>query len=53
MRVRVPVETYRDAIVLPVAAVAEAGAERFVFVENGATFERRPVRVEYRDGVRS
>ena len=49
MRLRVPVETYEDVIVLPVAAVAEAGAERFVFVENGATFERRPVRVEYRD----
>ncbi|NNJ24978.1 efflux RND transporter periplasmic adaptor subunit [Alienimonas chondri] len=50
MRLRVPVETFRDVIVLPVAAVAEAGAERFVFVENGSTFERRPVRVEFRDG---
>ena len=49
MRLRVPVETFENIIVLPVAAVAEAGAERFVFVENGATFERRPVRVEYRD----
>ncbi|MFH5805482.1 efflux RND transporter periplasmic adaptor subunit [Alienimonas sp. DA493] len=49
MRLRVPVETFREAIVLPVEAVAEAGAERYAFVENGATFERRPVRVLYRD----
>ncbi|MFH5804643.1 efflux RND transporter periplasmic adaptor subunit [Alienimonas sp. DA493] len=49
MRLRVPVETYAEAIVLPIEAVAEAGAERFAFVENGATFERRPVHVVYRD----
>ena len=49
MRVQVPVESYEDAIVLPIDAVAEAGAERFVFVENGASFDRRPVRVAYRD----
>ncbi|NNJ25668.1 efflux RND transporter periplasmic adaptor subunit [Alienimonas chondri] len=49
MRLRVPVETYEEAIVLPIEAVAEAGAERFAFVENGATFERRPVHVVYRD----
>ena len=48
-RLRVPIEPYENVIVLPVEAVAEAGAERFAFVENGATFERRPVRVEYRD----
>ena len=48
-RLRVPVESYENVIVLPVEAIAEAGAERFAFVENGATFERRPVRVEYRD----
>lgn len=52
MRLRVPVETYEDAIVLPVDGVAEAGAERYAFVENGATFERRPVRVLYRDAGR-
>ena len=48
-RLRAPVELYEGVIVLPVAAVAEAGAERFAFVENGSAFERRPVRVESRD----
>ena len=50
VRLRVPVEAYENVIVLPVDAVAEAGAERYVFVENGAAFERRPVRVNDRDG---
>ncbi|MFH5806387.1 efflux RND transporter periplasmic adaptor subunit [Alienimonas sp. DA493] len=52
MRVRVPVGRYEGVIVLPARAVTESGAERFVFVENGSTFEQRPVRVRYRDGER-
>ena len=51
MRLRIPVETYEGAIVLPVGAVAESGADRFAFVENGAVLERRPVRVTYRDAA--
>ncbi|NNJ28178.1 hypothetical protein LzC2_42900 [Planctomycetes bacterium LzC2] len=52
MRVRVPVGLYEGVIVLPARAVTESGAERFVFVENGSTFEQRPVRVRYADGER-
>lgn len=52
MRVRVPVGRYEGVIVLPARAVTESGAERFVFVENGSTFEQRPVRVRYADGER-
>ena len=50
MRLRVPVRRYENVIVLPTRAVAESGAERFVFVENGRTFERRPVTVRFADG---
>ena len=49
VRLRVPVERFEDVIVLPIKAVAEAGAERFAFVEREGGFERRPVRVEFRD----
>ncbi len=49
MQIGVPVEAYREVIVLPVDAVAQEGAESFVFVENGDLFERRPVHVLYRD----
>lgn len=49
MQVRIPVETWKDVIVLPVDAVAEDGAEFYVFVENGKAFVKRPVAVKYRD----
>lgn len=49
MRVRVPVERWEDRIVLPVEAIASEGAESYVFQANGDHFDRRPVRVEYRD----
>lgn len=49
MQVRVPVETWENVIVLPVDAIAEEGPERYVFVENGGHFDRRPVHVKYRD----
>jgi multidrug efflux pump subunit AcrA (membrane-fusion protein) len=48
MEVRVPIEQWRDRIVLPLAAVADDGPEAYVFVRNGRTFQRRPVHVEYR-----
>jgi len=48
-QVRVPVEQWKDRIVLPVEAVAQEGAEAYVFEANGDHFDRRPVHVEYRD----
>ena len=50
MELRVPVETWTDRVVLPTAAVADEGAESYVFVEKGRRFERRPVHVEHRGG---
>ena len=49
MQLDVPVEKWPDRIVLPVDAVAQDGAETYVFVPNGDHFDRRPVHVEYRD----
>ena len=49
MQLRIPVEHWKDRIVLPVEAVAVDGAESFVFQQNGKRFERREVHVEYRD----
>jgi cobalt-zinc-cadmium efflux system membrane fusion protein len=51
VQVRVPVEQWKDRIVLPVDAVATDGTESFVFQANGDHFDRRPVHVEYRDQV--
>ena len=45
----VPVERWENRIVLPVDAVVQDGAESFVFEKNGDHFDRRTVRVEYRD----
>lgn len=45
----VPVERWSDRIVLPRDAVVEDGAESYVFEKIGGHFDRRPVRVEYRD----
>ena len=49
LRLRVPVEEVADVFVLPVGAVASEAAERYVFVENGDHFDRRPVEVVLRD----
>jgi len=49
MQLQVPVEEWTDRIVLPVDAVAQDGAEFFVFQQNGDHFDRRPVHVEYQD----
>lgn len=45
----VPVERWTDRIVLPLDAVVQDGAEAFVFEQNDGHFDRRSVRVEYRD----
>ena len=46
----VPVEEWEDQIVLPAEAVADAGVESYVFVENGDHFNRVAVHVTHRDG---
>jgi membrane fusion protein, heavy metal efflux system len=49
MKLQIPVETWPKSIVLPVDAVVQDGPESFVFQRFGEHFDRRPVRVEYRD----
>lgn len=49
IQVHVPVEQWTNRIVLPVDAIAQEGAETFVFQANGDHFDRRTVRLEYRD----
>lgn len=51
VEIQVPVETWKDRIVLPLAAVAQDGVENYVFIPNGDHFDRRPVHVEYRDTI--
>lgn len=45
----VPVERWADRIVLPVSAVVQDGPESYVFEKNDGHFDRRAVRVEYRN----
>jgi cobalt-zinc-cadmium efflux system membrane fusion protein len=49
MQVRIPVEKWRDRIVLPIDAIAQDGAETYVFRVNGEHLVRQPLHVEYRD----
>ncbi|MCA8999474.1 MAG: efflux RND transporter periplasmic adaptor subunit [Planctomycetaceae bacterium] len=49
LELRVPVEEWEKQIVLPVEAVAQEGAETYVFQQNGNHFDRVPVQVVYRD----
>lgn len=49
LQLRVPVEEWPDQIVVPVDAVAQEGAESYVFQQNGQHFDRVTVRVLYRD----
>ncbi|MGA2797260.1 MAG: efflux RND transporter periplasmic adaptor subunit [Thermoguttaceae bacterium] len=51
-QVRIPVEQWTGRIVLPVEAVAQEGAEAYVFEANDDHFDRRPVHVEFRDQER-
>lgn len=48
-RLHVPVEEFKDAIVLPIAAVVREGPEAYVFRRNGDLFERRAIRVLHED----
>jgi len=49
MQLQVPVETWKEQIVLPVDAVAQDGPETYAFTADGNHFDRRPVNVVYRD----
>ena len=49
VQVTVPVEQWKDRIVLPVDAIAQSGIETYVFTPNGNHFDRKSVHVEYRD----
>ncbi len=51
VQLRVPVETWKDCLVLPVGAVAREGVESYVFQASGNSFQRRPVHETYRDQV--
>ena len=48
-QIRIAVERWTDRIVLPVEAVAQEGAESYVFEANDGHFDRRSVHIEYRD----
>lgn len=49
MQIQLPVEEWKERIVLPATAVAQDGIEAFVFRANGDHFDREAVHVEYRD----
>ena len=49
VRLHVPVEELKEAIVLPAEAVVREGPEAYVFRQNGDLFDRRPVRVLHED----
>lgn len=53
LQLRVPVQTFDEAIVIPKAAIAEEGPERFVFVDNGDHFDRVAVHVLGSDSIRA
>ncbi|MBI1246734.1 HlyD family efflux transporter periplasmic adaptor subunit [bacterium] len=49
MELHVPVEKWKEEIVVPVEAVVEEGAEKYVYQQNGSHFDRVPVHVKFRD----
>lgn len=49
MQLEVPVEEWKDQLVLPVAAVVKEGPDSFVFEQNGEHFDRVAVHERYRD----
>lgn len=49
MELRVPIEEWKDRIVLPMDSTVDEGAEVYVYRQNGGHFDRVPVHVEYRD----
>lgn len=49
VQLQVPIETLSDRLVVPLDAVAQDGAETYVFAPDGNFLDRRAVHVEYRD----
>jgi hypothetical protein len=49
LQLQIPMDEWKDQIVVPVDAVAQEGAEYFVFQKNGRHFDRMPVHVLHRD----
>ena len=49
LQLRIPVEEWTDQIVLPVDAVAQEGAESFIFRQSGKKFEQVAVHVIHSD----
>lgn len=49
VEILVPVEQWKNRIVLPAEAVVQDGADWFVYQSVGGRFEQKPVHVEYRD----
>ena len=49
VEILVPVETWKNRIVVPIESVIQEGAEWFVYKRDGDAFERESVHVEYRD----
>jgi hypothetical protein len=49
VRLRVPIEEFDQALVLPRDAVVRDGLEAYVFRQNGDLFERRSVRILHED----
>lgn len=49
VRLHVPVEEFRNVIVLPASAIVREGPGAYVFRQNGDLFDRRPVHVLHED----
>lgn len=49
LQLMIPVEQWKDQIVVPVDAVAQEGAETFVFQQNGEHFDRISVHLIHKD----
>jgi len=49
MEINIPRETWENQIVVPKTAVADHGAEAYVYRQNGDEFEQLPVHIMHRD----
>ena len=52
LQLQVPIEIWKQQIILPVDAVIKEGADWFVFQQNGEHFDRVAVHVKFRDQSR-
>ena len=51
LKLRLPVDTHSDVLVVPKNAIADEGAERYVFVKDGGHFDRVSVEVISQDSM--